>query len=122
MQTISNFTIFILTIASFLSGCDSFTESNSQHINFPSVYKIDIQQGNVITQQMVDQLRPGMTRNQVQYVMGTPLLENIFDKNQWNYVSSIQLGGTQQTQQTLTIFFKEGKLLSVEGNLHPKNM
>lgn len=43
--------------------------------SFPGVYKIDIQQGNVVTQDMIDQLRPGMTRRQVRFIMGNPLIQ-----------------------------------------------
>ena len=83
-----------------LAGCASSTDSGSKLISFPGAYKIDIQQGNVITQEMVDQLRPGMTRAQVQYVMGTPLLEDTFNKDRWDYVYSMQPGSEPRTQTT----------------------
>lgn len=102
-----------------LSGCASSTDSGSKLISFPGAYKIDIQQGSVITQEMVDQLRPGMTRNQVQYVMGYPLLEDTFDRDRWDYVYSMQPGGEKRTQQTLTIFFKDDQLASVQGDFKP---
>ena len=120
MQKRPALTTVVLTAAALLAGCASSTDSGSKLISFPGAYKIDIQQGNVITQEMVDQLRPGMTRNQVQYVMGTPLLEDAFDKNRWDYVSSNQPGGKKRTQQTLTIFFKDDKLSSIQGDLRPE--
>ncbi|AMO58219.1 membrane protein [Endozoicomonas montiporae] len=108
-----------LLSAALLAGCASSTDSGSRLISFPGAYKIDIQQGTVITQEMVDQLRPGMTRSQVQYVMGSPLLEDAFDRDRWDYVYSMQPGGGKRTQQTLTIFFKDDKLVSVQGDLRP---
>ena len=48
------------------------------YAKFPSVYKINIQQGNIVTQEMVDQLKPGMTERQVRYIMGNPLIEDTF--------------------------------------------
>ena len=61
--------------------------------SFPGVYKIDIQQGNVVTQDMIDQLRPGMTRRQVRFIMGNPLLVDTFHANRWDYLYSLQPGG-----------------------------
>lgn len=73
----------------------------------------------MITQEMVDQLRPGMTRSQVQYVMSSPLLEDSFNRDRWDYVYSMQPGGERRTQQTLTIFFENDQLVSVKGDLRP---
>ena len=108
-----------LISAALLAGCASSTDSGSRLISFPGAYKIDIQQGTVITQAMVDQLRPGMTRNQVQYVMGTPLLEDTFNRDRWDYVYSMQPGGEQRTQQTLTILFEDDNLASIQGDFRP---
>ncbi len=118
MQKPPVFTAVVIS-AALLAGCASSTESGSKLISFPGAYKIDIQQGNVITQEMVDQLRPGMTRNQVQYVMGTPLLDDIFNQDRWDYVYSIQPGGKKRTQKTLTIFFENDRLASIKGDLKP---
>uniref|UniRef100_UPI0021473CD8 outer membrane protein assembly factor BamE n=1 Tax=Endozoicomonas sp. SESOKO1 TaxID=2828742 RepID=UPI0021473CD8 len=104
--------IFLTTL---LTGCASSTDSGSKLISFPGAYKIDIQQGNVITRGMVDQLRPGMTRAQVQYVMGTPLLEDTFNSNRWDYVYSQQPGGKSREQKTVTLFFENDQLNSIQG-------
>lgn len=109
-----------LLSTALLTGCASSTDSGSKLISFPGAYKIDIQQGNVITQEMVNQLKPGMTRTQVQYVMGTPLLEDAFDKDRWDYVYSDQPGGKERTQKTLTIFFSGNKLSSIQGDIKPE--
>ena len=66
--------------------------------SFPGVYKIDIQQGNVVTQDMIDQLKPGMTRRQVRFIMGNPLITDTFHANRWDYLYSIQPGGGQRQQ------------------------
>ena len=107
--------------ATLLTGCASSTDSGSKLISFPGAYKIDIQQGNVITREMVNQLRPGMTRAQVQYVMGTPLLEDTFNSNRWDYVYSLQPGGKSREQQTVTLFFANDQLHSIHGDLVPGN-
>lgn len=88
---------------------------------FPGVYKIDIQQGNVITQDMVDQLRPGLTKRQVQYVMGTPLIEDTFNQSRWDYVYSLQPGGEARQQESISLFFEDGLLDHFTGDFIPSN-
>ncbi|MBO9493183.1 outer membrane protein assembly factor BamE [Thalassotalea sp. G20_0] len=105
--------------ATLLTGCASSTDSGSKLISFPGAYKIDIQQGNVITREMVNQLRPGMTRAQVQYVMGTPLIEDTFNSNRWDYIYSLQPGGKSREQNTVTLFFVNDQLHSIQGDLVP---
>ncbi|RMG27455.1 MAG: outer membrane protein assembly factor BamE, partial [Gammaproteobacteria bacterium] len=63
-----------------LGGCTRTLE------RLPFVYRIDIQQGNVVTQEQIDQLRPGMTREQVRYLLGTPLVQDTFHPERWDYV------------------------------------
>ncbi|USE37925.1 outer membrane protein assembly factor BamE [Endozoicomonas sp. SCSIO W0465] len=106
-----------LVSITLLTGCASSTDSGSKLISFPGAYKIDIQQGNVITQEMVDQLCPGMTRAQVQYVMGTPLLEDTFNSNRWDYIHSVQPGGKSREQKTVTLFFENDQLRSIQSDL-----
>lgn len=86
---------------------------------FPGVYKIDIQQGNVITQEMIDQLKPGMTKRQVQFVMGTPLIRDTFNQNRWDYVYSLQPGGKTRQQESVAIYFEDDLLSRFEGDYLP---
>ena len=60
----------------------------SDAIRIPFVYRIDIYQGNIFSQEMVDQLKPGMTKRQVAFIMGTPLVEDAFHSDRWDYVYS----------------------------------
>ncbi|MER2299378.1 outer membrane protein assembly factor BamE [Pseudomonas promysalinigenes] len=88
--------------------------------SFPGVYKIDIQQGNVVTQDMIDQLRPGMTRRQVRFIMGNPLLQDTFNTNRWDYLYSLQPGGGQRQQERMSIFFNDSdQLVSLSGDFMP---
>ena len=86
----------------------------------PRVYKINIEQGNVVTGEMLSQLEPGMTRRQVRYVLGTPLLENSFNRNRWDYVYSLRRGGKTLRQERLTVFFEDDKLSHFTGTLVPR--
>lgn len=96
-----------LCAALLLSGC-----------NLLKVYKLDIQQGNVVTQEMVDKLKPGMTRAQVRYVLGTPLVQDAFHQNRWDYFYSLKKGtdGVAETRR-LTLIFKDDVLQNVQGDV-----
>ena len=89
-----------------LSGC-----------GFPGVYKIDIQQGNVVTQEMVDQLRPGMTTRQVRFIMGTPLIQDTFEPNRWDYLYSMQSGHNPREQERISLMFENDRLVGLAGAL-----
>jgi outer membrane protein assembly factor BamE len=82
-------------------------------------YRIDVQQGNVLTQEMVSQLRPGLTRDQVRFVLGTPLLVDMFHADRWDYVYRLQKGRTGEVElRRFTAFFDgEGKLYRVAGDV-----
>lgn len=102
--------IITLSVAlTLVSGC-----------SYVGVYKRDIPQGNLVTQEMVSQLQPGMTQEQVTYVMGRPLLEAPFDANQWDYVFRLDkaYAGVEQRRVTLT-FDPQGRLVNIdqEGDL-----
>ncbi len=98
-----------LFLTAFLAGCSGF----------PGVYKIDIPQGNVITQEMVDQLKPGLTKRQVRFVMGSPLLEDSFHNNRWDYIYTLQKGDGSYVKQQLRLFFEGDKLSSLNGDFRP---
>ena len=88
--------------------------------SFPGVYKIDIQQGNVVTQDMIDQLRPGMTRPQVRFIMGNPLLADTFHADRWDYLYSLQPGGGERQQERMSVIFNSNdQLVSLSGDFMP---
>ena len=101
--------ILILMIASLclLSGC------GISNIKIPKLYKVAIQQGNVITQDMVDKLKPGMTRRQVAFVMGEPVIQDPVDDTKWVYLYSIDVPGVFSQESRLILFFDENDLLTV---------
>ena len=87
----------------------------------PRVYKVTIQQGNVITQKMVDDLKPGMTREQVAFIMGEPVMRNPFDLNRWDYVYTLRIPGTVERQVTMSLFFTDGVLSHFTGDMAPSD-
>jgi len=86
------------------------------------IYTLDIQQGNIINQEIVDQLRPNMTKRQVLYVMGSSMLVDVFHQKRWDYIYSEQPGGKERTQKRLSLFFEGDRLVSVQGDLRPSSM
>lgn len=82
-------------------------------------YRIDVQQGNVLNQEMVAQLKPGQTREQVRYILGTPMLTDMFHASRWDYVYRMQDGRTNAVQiRRLAVFFdQDGRLEKVIGDV-----
>ncbi len=105
-----------VALAALLAGCSWLP------IGIPSVHRITIQQGNVITQDMIDQLKPGMSKRQVAYVMGEPVLENTFRLDRWDYVYTIQVGAAKRRQQQLTLYFEDDELVSFVGDFVPSDV
>ena len=109
----------ITIIASFLlASCSSDPVVN----RLPWVYKIEIQQGNVLKQDAVNQLRIGMTRRQVQFILGTPLVADPFHANRWDYFYQYKPGtrGEQDAgQEHLSLFFEEDTLVRLDGSVLP---
>lgn len=84
----------------------------------PSFYEIDIRQGNYFDQAMVDQLRPGMTKRQVQFLFGTPLLIDPFNPNRWDYVYRFREGGEGlQMSRHITLYFDGDVLTRIEDRI-----
>ena len=98
-----------------LAGCGSF--------NPFSVYRMEIQQGNYVSQEMVDQLKPGMTRDQVRFVLGTPLLTDVFHGDRWDYVYRRQRANSREVEERrISVFFADDKLVRVEGDVVPAGL
>jgi len=87
--------------------------------NLPGVYTVDVQQGNMIDQAMVDQLRPGMSKRQVLYIMGSPMLKDSFHENRWEYLYSSQPGGEDRQQKRITLLFEGDKIVGLQGDFKP---
>ena len=101
----------IICLIAVLSACSTFS--------FPGVHRITIQQGNVVTQQMIDKLRPGMTPNQVRFVLGNAILDDNLDQARWDYVYTVQLSGGKLTRRILSVYFEDGRLRHFEGDYKP---
>lgn len=112
-----------LAAAPILVGCageempDEYQRSSLERL--PFVYKMTVQQGNIVTEEMVDQLQPGMTKRQVRYLLGTPLLTDFFNTDRWDYTYTIRRGHQEMEIKTLTLHFEDDSLVRIEGDLRP---
>ncbi len=132
--------ILTLAIALILQGCSTIRETTEGNLlsrtmgeipelNFsmpefslpkiPGIYRADTHQGNIVEQEMVNRLKPGMSRRQVRYIMGSPLIVDTFHQERWDYFHSRKIDGKIQDRQRITLFFDDGKLVRIEGDLMP---
>ncbi|WP_242513509.1 outer membrane protein assembly factor BamE [Halochromatium salexigens] len=114
----------ILAAALASTGCargkkPNAPPSGSMLSNLPFVYKMTVQQGNVITERMVNQIQLGMNREQVRFVLGTPLLSDMFHTDRWDYIYTIRRGHAPMETKRLTLWFEDDQLVSVEGFARP---
>ena len=92
--------ITIISTAFLLSGC--------------SIYKIDVQQGNTLEAEKVAQLKTGMNKQQVQYLLGSAMLKDPFHPNRWDYVYTFTPGGGKMKKHHLTLHFENGQLVTID--------
>ena len=97
------------------------TVAGCSNIGFPGVYRINVDQGNIVDQDMVDQLKPEMTRRQVRFVLGTPIIEDTFNNDRWDYVRVLRRGDDVLFRTQLTVIFENDVLADVEGDLVSEN-
>jgi outer membrane protein assembly factor BamE len=88
-------------------------------VGFPGVYKINVEQGNIIDQKKVDKLKIGMSRRQVRFILGTPMIEDSFNHDRWDYLHTIRNGKTSLVDERLTVFFEGDKLSRIDGDFQP---
>ena len=96
----------ILTIVLSLSACSSW------------VYRIDIPQGNYLEQKSIDKIQIGMTKEQVKFILGTPVIVDTFNNDTWNYIYRFKSGTSKELdmQKSFTIQFEDDKLISADGD------
>lgn len=108
---ITKLSLPILLSVCLLNACSSI----------PGLYRVDIQQGNVIDQVMIDKLKPGMDKNQVHFILGTPAIVDPFHADQWDYLFTSSEGGDTREQRHLRVHFKDEKLAYIDGDIITSN-
>ena len=100
-------TLVILGICTvFIAGCDT--------LRFPGVFRIDIGQGNIITAEMIEKLKVGMTKRQVEYVMGSAMIKDPFSPNRWDYIYNYETGRGTFVENQLTLYFEGDRLQKID--------
>ena len=89
--------------------------SCGSNFGFPGVYRINVEQGNVVNAEMIEKLRPGLNKRQVRYIMGTPLIEDSFHEDRWDYRYLLRNGTETIAETRLTLWFDGEELARVEG-------
>jgi outer membrane protein assembly factor BamE len=85
------------------------------------IYKLDIQQGNLFNKNLVDSLKPGMSKRQVTLVMGSPSIVSPFNQNRWDYVSTWRRHNGRMETKDLTLYFENDALARIEGDYFAEN-
>ncbi len=86
----------------------------------PFVYKLTVQQGNVLNQDLVNQIQQGMSKRQVRFVLGTPLLVDVFHENRWDYITEQTRGRKTLEERRISLFFENDQLARIEGDMRPE--
>lgn len=105
----------VLLLLPLLAACSSMPDVT----NYLSPYKIDVRQGNFVSQEMVAQLKPGLTRDQVRFILGSPLVADIFHADRWDYIYRFKPGKGEIQDRRFTVFFVDNKLSRVAGDVIP---
>jgi outer membrane protein assembly factor BamE len=116
-------TSYVLLPVFALAGCSSTPTEDAYRTStlerLPFVYKMPVQQGNLVTEEMIDALQPGMNKRQVRYLLGTPLLTDMFHEDRWDYTYTLRRGHNPMQIQRLTIWFQDDALVRIDGDLRP---
>ena len=112
-----NYFLFFLLLN--LISCSSTDLLPTIPSSLPKVYKIDIQQGNEITSEMVMKLKPEMTKSQVRFALGTPLIQDTFHQDRWDYVYGMRINDVLIETRHLVLNFVDEKLKNINGKVIP---
>ncbi|MCK5648920.1 MAG: outer membrane protein assembly factor BamE [Gammaproteobacteria bacterium] len=108
----------LVPVIVFLSSCTWIPDLSD--IGLPRVHKVDVPQGNVIEQDQINQLRPGMNKQQIRFIMGTPMLDDSFHANRWDYIFRFKPGyGDIEFKQATLYFNEDDKLVNIQGTFRP---
>ncbi len=108
-----------LLIGATVAACSSFDSATSRLVGVVTPYKIDVVQGNFVSREQVEALQPGMGRQQVRDILGTPLVTSLFHDDRWEYVFTLKRPGMELQTRKLTVFFQGDRFERAEGDEMP---
>jgi outer membrane protein assembly factor BamE len=100
----------MLTAAALLAGCSAMQPTTDKWMGLITPYRIDIMQGNVVTKELAGMVKPGMSREQVRDILGSPLLTSAFHADRWDYVFTLRRQGVEPQRRSVVAWFKDNKL------------
>jgi outer membrane protein assembly factor BamE len=103
-----------LCAAAALAGCESLKDPERDFLGMLTPYRVEVVQGNVVTKEQIARVRPGMTRDQVRAVLGSPLLTDAFHADRWDYIFTIRRQGTAPQRRSVVVLFDGERLKSVD--------
>lgn len=103
--------LLVISLASLSVGCS--------RLSFPFVYRINVQQGNILDQKKIDQIKIGQNKRQVQFILGTPMLTDTFNPDRWDYIYSVRRGEKVLGKKRFTLYFEKDALARYEGDVGP---
>lgn len=112
-------TALALAACAALGACSSIDISTRNFVGSLAPYKMEVVQGNFISKEQVEALKPGMAREQVKDILGTSLLQDVFHADRWDYVFTMRRQGTEPQARKFTVFFKGDVMDRVEGDAMP---
>ena len=109
----------ILGFCALLGACSTVNDASRKFASSITPYKVEVVQGNFVSKEQVEALKPGMPRQQVRDILGTPLLQSVFHADRWDYVFTMRRQGVDPQARQLTVYFKDNVLERVEGDPMP---
>ena len=111
--------ILALAACAALGACGTFDSATQRLASSITPYKVEVVQGNFVSKEQVEALKPGMSRQQVRDILGTPLVSSVFHQDRWDYVFTIKRQGVEPQSRKLAVFFKGNALERFEGDEMP---
>ncbi|HSI53345.1 MAG TPA: outer membrane protein assembly factor BamE [Ramlibacter sp.] len=110
---------FALAACALAAGCSQFNTANTRLISVVTPYRVEVVQGNFVSKEQVAAIQPGMSRQQVRDILGTPLVTSVFHADRWDYVFTLKRQGVPPQERKLSVFFKGPVLERHEGDEMP---
>jgi len=109
----------VLAACAAATGCGSFDNATQRIAGLVTPYKVEVVQGNFVSKEQVEAIKPGMSRQQVRDILGTPLLTSVFHADRWDYVFTLRRQGVPAQERKLAVFFKGDVMERVVGDEMP---
>lgn len=109
----------LLCLGALLAGCSAFNGASTSVVSMVRPYRVEVVQGNFVSREQVEALKPGMGRQQVREILGTPLLTSLFHDDRWDYVFTLKRPGAESQLRKFAVFFKGDALERSEGDAMP---